>query len=197
MALDINKVEYDPFDQPIPGQGMTAPQGSRLWEQPPQHSKPEEAAASIIDSIENNEKAKDNMLNIIAAGSPIETIISTIAFVGFTEGKWSPDTAEMIKVPLAVYLIGLAVENEIDATIFNVAPEDKETMNESDLYKMMASNRPEQFSEMERNLEEKSMMVDEADAVDEDTAELDAVMENLPQDEGGFMPRRGELNEMV
>jgi len=192
MALDVNKVEYDPFDQPIPGQGMTAPQGSRLWEQTPQ-----EAAASIIDSIENTETAKDNMLNMIAAGSPIETIINTMAFAGFTEGKWSPDTAELIKVPLAVYLIGLAVDNGIDATIFNVAPEDRETMNESDLYKMMASHRPEQFSEMERNLEEQSMMVDEADAVEEDTAELDAVMENLPQDEGGFMPRRGAPNEMV
>ena len=197
MALDVNKVEYDPFDQPIPGQGMTAPQGARRWEQTPQHSKPEEAAASIIDSIENTETAKDNMLNMIAAGSPIETIINTMAFAGFTEGKWSPDTAELIKVPLAVYLIGLAVDNGIDATIFNVAPEDRETMNESDLYKMMASHRPEQFSEMERNLEEQSMMVDEADAVEEDTAELDAVMENLPQDEGGFMPRRGAPNEMV
>ena len=41
------------------------------------------------------------------------------------------------------------------------------------------------------------MMVDEADAVEEDTAELDAVMENLPQDEGGFMQRRGAQNEMV
>ena len=70
-------------------------------------------------------------------------------------------------------------------------------MNETGLYKMMASNRPEQFNEMEKNLEEQSMMVDEADTVEEDTAELDNIMENLPQDEGGFMPRRGAPNEMV
>ena len=197
MALDINKVEYDPFDQPIPGQGMTAEPGSRVWENPARFSKPEEASGYIIDKIENNEQARDGMLNIMAAGSPVETIVNTMSFVGFTEGKWTPDIAEMIKVPLAVYLVGLAVENDIDVTMYNVAKEDKETMNESDLYKMMASNRPEEFSNLKKNLEEQSMMsMDDAD-MDAGSPEVDRVMENLPQDEGGFMPRRGAPNEMV
>ena len=42
MALDVNNVNYDPFDQAIPGQGMTAEPGSRVWEKPSQFSKPEE-----------------------------------------------------------------------------------------------------------------------------------------------------------
>ena len=197
MALDINKVEYDPFDQPIPGQGMAVEPGSRAWENPARFSKPEEASAYIIDKIENNEQAKDGMLNIMAAGSPVETIVNTMAFVGFTEGQWTPDTAEMIKVPLAVYLVGLAIENDIDVTMYNVAKEDKETMNESDLYKMMASNRPEEFSNLKKNLEEQSMMSMDDTDMDAGSSEVDRVMENLPQDEGGFMPRRGAPNEMV
>ena len=193
MALDVNNVNYDPFDQPIPGEGMTAEPGSRVWEKPSQFSKPEEAAGYVIDKIENNEKAKDGMLNIMAAGSPIETIVNTMSFVGFTEGKWTPDTAELIKVPLAVYLVGLAVENNIDATMYNVAKEDQETMNESDLYKMMASNRPQEFNDLKKNFEEQSMMSMNEEDIDAPSTEVENVMQNLPQDEGGFMPRRGAI----
>ena len=193
MALDVNNVNYDPFDQPIPGEGMTAEPGSRVWEKPSQFSKPEEAAGYVIDKIENNEKAKDGMLNIMAAGSPIETIVNTMSFVGFTEGKWTPDTAELIKVPLAVYLVGLAVENNIDATMYNVAKEDQETMNESDLYKMMASNRTQEFNDLKKNFEEQSMMSMNEEDIDAPSTEVENVMQNLPQDEGGFMPRRGAI----
>ena len=116
-----------------------------------------------------------------------------MAFIGFTEGRWTPDTAELIKVPLAVYLVGLAVENNIEATMYNVAKEDQETMNESDLYQMMASNRPEEFSNLKKNLEEQSMMSMNEEDMDVSSPEVDNVMENLPQDEGGFMPRRGAI----
>lgn len=193
MALDVNNVNYDPLDQAIPGEGMTAEPGSRVWEKPSQFSKPEEASSYIIDKIENNEKAKDGILNIIAAGSPIETIVNTMSFVGFTEGKWTPDTAELIKVPLAVYLVGLAVENNIDATMYNVAKKDQETMNESDLYKMMASNRPQEFNDLKKNFEEQSMMSMDEEDIDAPSSEIENVMQNLPQDEGGFMPRRGAV----
>lgn len=193
MSLDVNNVQYDPFDQPIAGQGMTASPGSRVWEKPSQFSKPEEAAGYVIDKIENTETSKDNMLNIIAAGSSIETIANTLSFVGFTEGKWTPDTAELIKVPISIYLIGLAIDNDIEATVYNVAKEDKETMNKEDLYKMMASNRPQEFNDHVTNLEEQSMMSMDEENMNESNPEVDNVMENLPKDEGGFMPRRGAV----
>ena len=193
MALDVNNVNYDPLDQAIPGEGMPAEPGSRVWEKPSQFSKPEEASSYIIDKIENNEKAKDGILNIIAAGSPIETIVNTMSFVGFTEGNGTPDTAELIKVALAVYLVGLAVENNIDATMYNVAKKDQETMNESDLYKMMASNRPQEFNDLKKNFEEQSMMSMDEEDIDAPSSEIENVMQNLPQDEGGFMPRRGAV----
>ena len=193
MALNVDNVNYDPFDQAIPGQGMTAEPGSRVWEQPSQFANPKEAIAFVIGKIDSNEKGKDEMLNLMAAGSPIETIVNTMSFVGFTEGKWTPDTAELIKVPLAVYLVGLAVDNNIEATMYNVAKEDQETMNESDLYRMMASNRPEEFSNLKRNLEEQSMASMNEEDMDVSSPEVDNIMENLPQDEGGFMPRRGAV----
>ena len=42
MAIADN-IDYDPFDRPTPGQGMTAAPGSRDWEQPSQFANPKEA----------------------------------------------------------------------------------------------------------------------------------------------------------
>ena len=114
-----DNIDYDPFDRPTPGQGMTAAPGSRVWEQPSQFSNPKEAIAFVIGKIDSNEQGKDEMLNLMAAGSPIEAIVNTISLSGFSEGKWSPDVAELIKLPVTAYLIGLAMENGIEAQLFN------------------------------------------------------------------------------
>ena len=183
----------DSFAAAPPGIGMTSPKGNFPWERPARHDNPEMAATTIIEKIEGQPQVKEQMLNLMSVGSPIETMVNTVAFMGFVEGEWTPDTAELIKVPLAVYLVGLAVDNNIEATMYNVAKEDQETMNESDLYRMMASNRPEEFSNLKRNLEEQSMASMNEEDMDVSSPEVDNIMENLPQDEGGFMPRRGAV----
>ena len=63
--------------------------------------------------------------------------------------------------------------------------------NKEDLYKMMASNRPQEFNDHVQNLEEQSTMSMDEEDMNENNPEVDKVMENLPKDEGGFMPRRG------
>lgn len=183
----------DSFAATPPGIGMTSPKGNWPWERPAKVDNPEEAANIIIEKIEGQPQVKEQMLNLMSVGSPIETIVNTATFMGFVNGEWTPDTAELIKVPLAVYLVGLAVDNNIEATMYNVAKEDQETMNESDLYRMMASNRPEEFSNLKRNLEEQSMASMNEEDMDVSSPEVDNIMENLPQDEGGFMPRRGAV----
>jgi hypothetical protein len=179
----------DPFDAPVPGEGMTAPKESRVWEKPAQFSKPKDAIDFVVGKIDSDESTKDEMLNLMTTGVPIESLTNTISFTGFTEGKWTPDVAELIKLPIASYLIGLAVNNNIDATVFNKSPEERDESPVEDYNRMMAATRPEEFESMLNNtrMEEEELNT----AMEDDNMREQQEMENqLPQDLGGFMPRR-------
>jgi hypothetical protein len=179
----------DPFDAPVPGEGMTAPKESRVWEKPAQFSKPKDAIDFVVGKIDSDESTKDEMLNLMTTGVPIESITNTITFTGFTEGKWTPDVAELIKLPIASYLIGLAVNNNIDATVFNKSPEERDESPVEDYNRMMAATRPEEFESMLNNtrMEEEELNT----AMEDDNMREQQEMENqLPQDLGGFMPKR-------
>ena len=179
----------DPFDAPVPGEGMTAPKESRVWEKPAQFSKPKDAIDFVVGKIDSDESTKDEMLNLMTTGVPIESLTNTISFTGFTEGKWTPDVAELIKLPIASYLIGLAVNNNIDATVFNKSPEERDESPVEDYNRMMAATRPEEFESMLNNtrMEEEELNT----AMEDDNMREQQEMENqLPQDLGGFMPKR-------
>jgi hypothetical protein len=192
MAEKNDILQLDPFDKPIAGQGMTAPPQGRIWEMPPKTADPDEAVTTIIDKIESNDTAKTSMLNLMTAGTPIESITNTITWYGFADGQWTPDIAELIKLPVASYLIGLAMENNIEATVYNQSPADVNKEPTDDLNKMMISNRPEMFDQMVNNM--KVAQKDNATAEDmENQAEFDRMNQDvnqLPEDLGGFMPRR-------
>ena len=98
----------DPFDAPVPGEGMTAPKESRVWEKPAQFSKPKDAIDFVVGKIDSDESTKDEMLNLMTTGVPIESLTNTISFTGFTEGKWTPDVAELIKLPIVMCLTSVA-----------------------------------------------------------------------------------------
>ena len=181
----------DPFNRPVPGQGMTSTLQNRPWENPPQHSKPDEAAISIIEKIESQPKVKVNMLDLMAAGTPIESMVNTITFMGFVEGKWSPDTAEIIKPALATYFIGEARNNNIEAVLFNVPPEEQNSVDDNDLMMMLNENEPDKYAALlaaqeGQQEEQPDMEMEEAQAIEEQMAQL-------PQDLGGFMPKRGGI----
>lgn len=186
MAI-ADTLNIDPFDRPIPGQGMTAAPGSRVWEQPAQFSNPKEAVQYVIEKIDSTEEAKDEMLNLMASGSPLESIVNTISFAGFTEGKWNPDVAELIKMPITGYLIGLAMDAGVDVTMFNVPLKEQDTTKTDDLAKVMASNRPEQFDKLMNDLRMAEEMPDDVEDNDLRMADIE---QTIPQDQGGFMPRR-------
>lgn len=190
MASKNDILDIDPLDQPIPGSGLTAPVGSRVWDSPPQVTDPNQAVNEVIEKIDGNEKAKDEMLNLLAAGTPIEAIVNTMAFMGFVEGKWSPDTAELIKGPLGAYFIGLAEENGIEATVHNVPEEERNPTDVEALSKMMASNRPDEFDEAVRRQRQGEEEIPDDDERNEEQ-EVDRILGNAPVDEGGFMERRG------
>ena len=186
---DVRKI--DPFDAPVPGQGMTGAPEQYPWERPTRTSKPEEAAMAIISKIESNPQTEEAILNLMASGIPIENLVNTIALSGFGEGEFTPDTAEMIKLPLTVYLIGAAIENKIEAQVFNKSPKDDTLVENADMEMILENRDPSRFAMYKENMRE--ALEDSPDMIQDERNE----MQELAMDEQseGFM--RPPMEELV
>ena len=172
-----------------PGIGMMNEQGGYPWERPAKVSNPEEAANITIEKIDNNPQVKEEMLNLMSVGSPIETIVNTVTFMGFVNGEWTPDTAELIKPVLMIYFIGAALENNIEATVFNVPEDEKEKTSEQDLIRIMKDFRPEEYDMATNMTPETEEQVSVLNPPDETIEEPEMVEEPQPE-LGGFMERK-------
>ena len=85
----------NPFDAPVPGQGLTDKPGNYPWEHPPQFTNTSEAADFVWDKLTRPEFA-EQVIGMLDSGIPVEAIGRIILFSGFTEGKWNPDVAFII-----------------------------------------------------------------------------------------------------
>ena len=112
-------VAADKYGGAIPGQSLTDEPGSRTWENPPEITDPDEAVVFVVTQFEKSEKTQSAYSKLMLTGMPIESIVNTIAFGGFVEGKWTVDVAELIKPPLMAFFIAFADENEIPYKVFN------------------------------------------------------------------------------
>ena len=66
--------------------------------------------------------------------------------VGFMEGKFTVDVAEIIKAPLAMYLMGLATEAGVPAKVFttpNGLPRENYGMKDSQILNIMRDRNPD------------------------------------------------------
>ena len=89
----------NPFDAPIPGQGLTDDPGNYPWEHPPLYTDTSEAADFVWDRLHRPEFA-EQVIAMLDAGIPVEAIGRIIIFNGFMEGKWTPDVAFIIAEPI-------------------------------------------------------------------------------------------------
>ena len=162
---------------------MTGAPEQYPWERPVRTSKPEEAAMAIISKIESNPQTEEAILNLMASGIPIENLVNTIALSGFGEGEFTPDTAEMIKLPLTVYLIGAAIENKIEAQVFNKSPKDDTLVENADMEMILENRDPSRFAMYKENMRE--ALEDSPDMIQDERNE----MQELAMDEQseGFM----------
>ena len=179
----------DPFSAAPPGIGMMNEPGGRPWEQPAKTSNPEEAANKTIEKIDSNPQVKEEMLNMMSVGSPIETIVNTITFMGFVNGEWTPDTAELIKPTLMVYFIGAALENNIEATVYNVPQDEKERTSDEDLVRMMKDFRPDEFEMATHFAPEDEQNISSVEGTEEPMMPEEMMNEESIQPSGGFMER--------
>jgi|TARA_R100001530_G_scaffold11090_2_gene10798 hypothetical protein len=180
-------LHLDPFDASIPGQGMAdAPQGNQ-WERPAKINKPDEALNYIVEKIEQNEEVHDAMVDLLASGTAIETLVNTASFAGFTEGMWTPDTAELIKIPLTMYFIGMAMENQIPAQLFNKDEREQESvLNGGDAQMIMKERRPEFHAMIQQAMNDEQEQ--RPDVLENDIEQSKQMMG--VNDTSGFMPRR-------
>jgi len=151
----------DKFNRPPPGHSLTGAKGKWAWEQAPRFSDPEEAIDFVIDKMETP-TIENDMLSMMVAGMAIEEIVNGIAISGFATGHYTPDVAELIKAPLAMYLAGLAVENEIPPKMFNTKdgmPQEDGNVDEAQVMNIMQDRSPESLQVMaeERGIEEANM----------------------------------------
>ena len=142
---DTSVQALDKYNRPPPGHSLTGPQGKWAWEKPPRFADPEEAIDFIIDQMEVP-TVQNDMLSLMVAGVSIEEIVDSVGIGGFATGNFSPDVAELIKAPIAVYLAGLAVENDIQPKMCNTKdgmPREDGNVDEAQVMNIMQDRSPE------------------------------------------------------
>lgn len=152
--MDLPKVitESDPFAKAVPGYSLTGSPGKWPWERPPQFTNPDDAIEYILDQVEEP-RATERYTKLMIAGVSIEEIVTSIAIAGFQEGFYNPDVAELIKMPLAIYFMNMAEENEIMVNVFATAdggPDgfNDETFDEATILEIMSRRNPKVFDEV-------------------------------------------------
>lgn len=175
----------DPLNRMPPGHSLTGPVGKWAWEKPPRFVDPEEAIDFVIDKLEEPAVESD-MLNLMTAGISIEEIVETVALGGFATGHYTPDVAEIIKAPIAMYLAGLAVENEIPPKMFNTKtgmPPVEENVSEAQVFNIMQDREPERIDAINKAMEEQDQAMREEDELNNKSflsPKLDETPEETP-----------------
>lgn len=83
-------LDVDPFDAPIPGESLTEPLGSAIYEKPPTFTGVQEASEVIFDKLTKPRNAA-KIVKLLEAGAPAESLARILLKKGFEKGQWSPD----------------------------------------------------------------------------------------------------------
>ena len=103
------------LDYPIPGMGMTAELGSRLWEQPPQLDTVDEATDFYMERMKQEDVQK-GLIKVIDMGVPLTTIANAIQLANVMEGRHNIDVGVLILPVLVEALAFIADEAGIEYT---------------------------------------------------------------------------------
>jgi len=102
----------NPFDAPVPGQGLTDKPGNYPWEHPPQFTDTSEAADFVWDKLTQPQFA-EQVIAMLDSGIPVEAIGRIIIFSGFIEGKWTPDVAFIIAEPVMKMIAAMGIQGGV------------------------------------------------------------------------------------
>ena len=111
----MQKIDEPNVDYPIPGMGMTAELGSRLWEQPPLLNSVDEAIDFYLERIKQSDIQK-GLIKAIDFGIPLTTIANTLQLVNVMEGRHNIDIGVLMLPVLVEALAFIADEAGIEYT---------------------------------------------------------------------------------
>ena len=131
MPMQYEEPTINPFNAPIPGQGLTDEPGNYPWEHPPQFPEIEDAADFIYERLSDPKQLK-RLLTMMRIGVPIEALVKVITFSGFLEGKFTVDVARLLEPIVAMQIMSKAQVAEIPAKI------NLEDTEDTEFYKDMA-----------------------------------------------------------
>ena len=173
----------DPFSAPVPGQSLTERPGKHKFEKPAKYSDPDEGAMYVITKMEEDEQIKEEHLKQLASGVPIEYIVNTITHVGFQEGLWNPDVAELIKPSLALYFVMIAMEEEIPVVMFNPQNGNPGSMSDKDVLLNMSKLNPEGYDILQQRSQQIGQTPEpEGFMAETPVMEEEPMLETLPEE---------------
>lgn len=137
----------DPFSRAPAGYSLTQTPNKWPWEKPPQHADLTDAFADIRKRLLDPEIRTD-LLRLIDAGVPIESITRTITFGAFIKGTVSPDLAELLNIPISVHLT-------LDARRAGITPKfsnniKNDSIPQHKIFDVMKELNPERYKQYEQ-----------------------------------------------
>ena len=145
------------LDAPIPGQSFTDEPGKWAWERPARFSNVDECFDYVVNQIEGSQQGQEAFTKLMLSGIPLEQIVNTITFGGFTEGYWTVDVAELLKLPVLAYLIDMAMKDDLPVKVFSDASVKRYTaeggMDSQTLLQLMRENNPKAFDNVMEGIE--------------------------------------------
>lgn len=150
--------ERDPFDYPIPGEGMTAELGSRPWQNPPQYATVEQALEFYIPKLVS-EELYDGILDSMELGIPLTTMADSMQSAAVMQGLHTVDVGILAMPVLIEMLAYIGDEAGIEYNLGMDKPIDEDKISSTKIalaMKKMREKLPEALEEREEepNMEE-------------------------------------------
>lgn len=94
---------FSRFDGPIPGQSLTTTPKNAKWEKPPQFTNKDKALEYLFTKMTNT-SVSSRMVVMLENKTPVESLVRTFLFAGFTEGLWNYDLMVLLAKPVAAMI---------------------------------------------------------------------------------------------
>ena len=182
METLTEKLRHDPhIGKPIPGQSLTATPGSMPYENPPQITSAETAYNTLKAGL-YQPKTQAELGEVTNAGISCETLASSMVMMGFSQGMFNPDVAEIIKPFLAFEIFKIAKNQGVDQVILENKPIEK-TLDLESLQNLKEDAAPDNKFNISFTPEEQDMLFGNLQKEEEE--------QEVPQE--GFMSRPREV----
>ena len=115
---EFEKANVNPFNSPIPGEGLTqSPEQKFPWEQPSKHTEVKPVMEEIFLQITERENLIE-LLGLFMNKQPVDEIAQVILYKGVTSGLFNMDLMLMLVEPTMYLLIAIAEEYDIEPVIY-------------------------------------------------------------------------------